>query len=90
MSNTVTLVAVDIAGNRSAPATADFVVDLDAPSAPTDLVKISLDSDRTPTFFLTPATDDGLGVDKNRVLIQSEDLIDITAPAGPGAHISRG
>ena len=80
---TVTLVAVDIAGNRSAPATADFVVDLDAPSAPTDLVKISLDSDRTPTFFLTPATDDGLGVDKNRVLIQSEDLIDITAPPAP-------
>ena len=80
---TVALVAIDIAGNRSAAATADFVVDLDAPTTPADLVKTSPDSDRTPTFAWTAATDDGLGVDKNRILIQSEDLIDITAPLAP-------
>ena len=77
------VIAVDVAGNQSAPATVDFFVDLLAPTAPTNLTKTSLDSDRSPEIDWDASTDAGLGVDKYRVRIESVALVDTTAPAAP-------
>ena len=79
------LVVVDVAGNRSDPATVDFFIDLDAPGPPFNLRRTApIDTtDTSPSFDWDPAVDDGLGVDKYRVHLESEDLTDTTIPPAP-------
>ena len=79
------LVAVDVAGNRSDPAIADFFIDLDAPGPPFNLRRTApIDTtDASPSFEWDPAVDDGLGVDKYRVHLESENLTDTTLPQAP-------
>ena len=74
------VVAVDVAGNESAPATAEFFVDL---LAPTNLVKTGDETDRSPEIVWDDSTDAGLGVDKYRVRIESKALLYPPAPAAP-------
>ena len=77
------LVAVDVAGNRSAPAELLFIMDLDAPSAPGDLRKLSDNNDLSPEFEWNPSIDAGVGVDFNQIHIESVELTDVTAPQIP-------
>ena len=75
--------AVDVAGNRSAPATADFFVDLSPPATPQALVKTTLDNVRSPNFKWALSTDDGVGLDFYQIHVQSVGLVDIFAPPAP-------
>ena len=71
--------AVDVAGNESDPATAEFLVDLLPPSVP-GLTRTTDDTSRQPDFDIDPpSVDDGSGLDHYDFLIQS-DLPPIVVP----------
>ena len=75
--------AVDVAGNESVPATAEFDVDLLPPSVP-GVTRTTDDQDRLPDFDIDPVSvDDGVGLDHYDFALQSTSLIDVTPPPAP-------
>ena len=66
---TLSLRAVDAAGNPGAVATLDFIIDSVAPTAPANVVITSGGSDTTPTFTWDAATDAASGIESYEVRI---------------------
>ncbi|GAG42333.1 unnamed protein product, partial [marine sediment metagenome] len=69
--------AVDSAGNMGLAGSVDFSVDTTPPTTPTNITKITPDSDDTPTFTWDAATDVTSGVASYQVRIDSGDFTDV-------------
>jgi len=76
-SHTLEVKAVDSAGNVGEAGGLTFTIDATPPTTPTNITKITPDSDDTPTFTWDAATDVTSGVASYQVRIDSGDFTDV-------------